>query len=436
MHNFASPQKIQRIVEDQKNGLAVGVYSVCSSNHFVLQACLQFARTEEPWILIESTCNQVNQYGGYTGMRSAQFSAYIANLAEDNEYPVEKILLGGDHLGPNPWKDEKAVDAMTKAKVLVRDYISAGYRKIHLDTSMACADDQDNQPLDLEVEAHRAADLAQVSEDTWHQMSMHDAPVYVIGTEVPVPGGADSDDEDLQITSPDRASRTLAVYQQVFNDRGLADAWDRVIALVVQPGVEFSQYQVHDYDPASARLLVEFIEGVSGLIYEAHSTDYQLPGLLRQMVKDHFAILKVGPGLTFAFREAVFALARIEQEWHHDIKRMIPSRLEEVADQVMIENPADWEGYYDGNAIEKTFARKYSYSDRIRYYWPDPMIDDALNLLISNHRREPPPLAMISQYLPVQYQHIREGILKNDPQAIIIDHIQEVLRDYANACAP
>ena len=50
------------------------------------------------------------------------------------------------------------------------------------------------------------------------------------------------------------------------------------------------------------------------MVYEAHSTDYQSPAALAQMVKDHFAILKVGPWLTFAFREVILALGTIERE--------------------------------------------------------------------------------------------------------------------------
>ena len=50
------------------------------------------------------------------------------------------------------------------------------------------------------------------------------------------------------------------------------------------------------------------------MVYEAHSTDYQTRDALRALVKDHFAILKVGPGLTFAMREALWALDAIDQE--------------------------------------------------------------------------------------------------------------------------
>ena len=84
--------------------------------------------------------------------------------------------------------------------------------------------------------------------------------------------------------------------------------------MVVQPGVEFGDEFVHDYRAESAQDLVKLIEGYPNLVYEAHSTDYQTRQNLAHLVRDHFAFLKVGPALTFAFREAVFALVHMENE--------------------------------------------------------------------------------------------------------------------------
>ena len=96
--------------------------------------------------------------------------------------------------------------------------------------------------------------------------------------------------------------------------------------MVVQPGVEFGDDFVLPYRPEAAKELSRFIED-QPMIYEAHSTDYQTRAALTSLVHGHFAILKVGPGLTFAFREAVFALAMIENEMlgilqHHIIQNL------------------------------------------------------------------------------------------------------------------
>ena len=60
--------------------------------------------------------------------------------------------------------------------------------------------------------------------------------------------------------------------------------------------------------------LTELLKDEAGLVYEAHSTDYQRPESYRNLVRDGFAILKVGPALTFAMREVLEALSLIEAE--------------------------------------------------------------------------------------------------------------------------
>ncbi len=86
-----------------------------------------------------------------------------------------------------------------------------------------------------------------------------------------------------------------------------------MIAIVVQPGVEFDHSNIIHYQPQEAQPLAQWIENTR-MVYEAHSTDYQTRTAYWELVHDHFAILKVGPALTFALREAIFALAQIEQE--------------------------------------------------------------------------------------------------------------------------
>src|SRR5690606_8341366 len=139
-----------------------------------------------------------------------------------------------------------------------------------------------------------------------------------IGTEVPVPGGATEAIEGLAVTTPEAALATIQAHRDAFAEAGLADAWQRVVASVVQPGVEFDHHDVIDYDSAEAQALSQAVASVPGMVFEAHSTDYQTRDALAALVRDHFAILKVGPGLTFALREALWALDAIEREWIAD----------------------------------------------------------------------------------------------------------------------
>ena len=152
------------------------------------------------------------------------------------------------------------------------------------------------------------------------------------------------------------------------------------------------------------------------------------------MVRDHFAILKVGPWLTFAFREAVFALAAMEDEWLASRKDVALSRVREALEAAMLENPSHWKVYYSGGDAELMFARKYSYSDRSRYYWPQPGVAAALQRLLNNLTVHPLPVSLLSQYLPKQWEAIREGRLENHPGELIRAKILEVIDIYGYAC--
>ena len=211
---------------------------VCSARPWVLKAAMRHARARDAMLCVESTSNQVNQFGGYTGMTPAQFVAYLASIAQQVDFPAERILLGGDHLGPHPWRGQPGRIAMENALALVRACVAAGYVKIHLDASMSCADDPPG-PLSDEIVAQRAADMCEAAESASAKLPQGATPpMYVIGTEVPVPGGEQSETHALELTSLESMRKTLATNREAFFARGLKEAWERVIGLVVQPGVE------------------------------------------------------------------------------------------------------------------------------------------------------------------------------------------------------
>ena len=415
-------------IKRHKAGESVGVYSVCSAHPTVVEAAIAQAGADGTYVLIEATSNQVDQFGGYTGLRPAEFRDLVLGLADQSGFPRERVVLGGDHLGPNRWQRESASAAMAKAEVLIAAYVEAGYRKIHLDCSMSCADDP--AVLDDEVVAGRAARLMRVAEDAAQQAGI-EGPMYVIGTEVPVPGGAHETLDKLTPTPADRARKTIAAHRRAFEEAGLQHVWPRVMALVVQPGVEFDHLHVIDYQRSATVELRRVLDGEEHLVFEAHSTDYQRPAQLRELVEDHWAVLKVGPGLTFAMREALFALTFIENEL---IPRPSRSNLVEVIERRMLANPDYWQGYYEGDTIAQRTARRYSYSDRLRYYWADDEVDAARRSLLSNLDRTGIPLPLISQFLPYQYDRIRAGELEPVAQSLVIDRIRDAMRPYSRAC--
>lgn len=420
-----TPHPLDKIVKAQKRGEARGITSICSAHPTVLEATFRHALKNNTLVLIESTCNQVNQFGGYTGMKPVDFVAYVKEMADRFGFQSENLILGGDHLGPNVWQHEPAESAMDKSYQLTKDYIATGYSKIHLDASMKLGDDS-GVALPTETIARRAAEMAKVAEDTFAECGKDTTPRYVIGTEVPIPGGAQDEDEKLQVSTIQDTRETLEITQRAFCDLGLEAAWERVIAVVVQPGVEFGDSSIQEYDRFAASELSRLIES-QPLIYEAHSTDYQTQLTLQQMVEDHFAILKVGPALTFAYREVIFALAMIENE-------LFPpeecSNLIDVLEGAMLSNPTHWQKYYHGDQVSQAFSRKYSYSDRSRYYWPVKDVQIASQKLLGNLGKKTIPLTLLSQYLPEQYARIRSGELENNPSALIRDKIISVLEDY------
>ncbi len=431
------PHPLLQVIRQHKQGQANGVYSICSSNRFVLEAALLEAKRNETDIYIESTSNQVNQEGGYTHMVPGQFAAMVSEIAQALDFPPERVVLGGDHLGPNVWQDQVAETAMRKACALVRDCVRAGYTKIHLDASMRLADDPEDphSPLDPQVVAERAAQLCQTAEEAFGESNgSGPAPVYIIGTEVPVPGGAQAVEEGLSVTPASEASRTIDLNYQAFLRLGLEEAWGRVCAVVVQPGVEFGDDTVHDYERLKATALSRHIETNDQFIYEAHSTDYQTPENMKQMVADHFAILKVGPWLTYACREALVALESIEQELLAARADLSLSVFRETLEQVMLDDPRYWEKYYRGNPPAQRLARLYSYSDRWRYYWPHPDIQQAVLQLLRNLENESIPLSLLHQFLPCQYTAVRAGCLQPVPLDLIRDKIMQVTGIYAFAC--
>jgi D-tagatose-1,6-bisphosphate aldolase subunit GatZ/KbaZ len=402
-----------------------GIYAICSAHPWVLEAAFDQAVEDGSDLLIEATSNQVNHVGGYTGMLPEDFRRRVLEIAASKGFNESRLILGGDHLGPNPWQKENATAAMQQAERTVEAYVKAGFQKIHLDASMACGGDP--EPLSGETVAARAATLCAVAE----RASGEQKPVYVIGTEVPTPGGATESLNELAVTSREAAAETLATHRRVFKQAGLADVWRRVIALVVQPGVEFNHDSVVDYDSSQAGHLTALLDEEEGLVYEAHSTDYQRPEAYRQLVRDGFAILKVGPALTFAMRETLTALSQIEGE-------LVPhwrcSHLVDVLERMMLDKPANWQHHYAGNEQAAHMLRRYSYSDRVRYYWHEQRVKEAVDVLMANLGSNSIPETLLSCFLPDEYRAVRTGTLKPDAHSLVIHRIRGVLLPYAAAC--
>lgn len=426
---------IQEMMSQRRQGIKCGIPSYCTANPLALEIILKRAKLLNTPVLIEATANQVNQYGGYTGMLPGDFYEMIQKMADEIGVPKHLIILGGDHLGPLTWQNLPEKEAMEKSIELVYQYALAGFTKIHLDTSMKVADDPEGL-LSTETIARRGAELYKASMKGYEELKAKNPdamrPVFIIGSEVPIPGGAQEAEDSLAVTSPDAFKDTVATYKRIFEEAGVGDGWKDVVAVVVQPGVEFGDDQVFLYDHDAATALCSALEEYPEICFEGHSTDYQSADCLKKMVQDGIAILKVGPALTYGLREALFALSLMEKELVPEKKR---ANLIETLEQVMLAQPANWQKHYHGDDKQLALARKYSFSDRARYYIGQPDVTAAIDQLFANLKEYPIPMNMLHQYMPVSYAKVRDGILPLDPKELALDGVTNFMLDYEYAVA-
>ena len=166
---------LKEMVIKRQHGIHCGIPSFCCANKIVIEAILSQAQRFGDSTLIEATSNQVNQNGGYMDMTPQDFTNYVYQIADKLQISHEKIYLGGDHMGPLPWANLPAAEAMGNAIVLVRQCVKAGYKKIHLDTSMRLGDDSREVRLSDEVIARRGAILYKACEEAYEEM-LRDSP--------------------------------------------------------------------------------------------------------------------------------------------------------------------------------------------------------------------------------------------------------------------
>ena len=429
---------LKDIVKKQKQGIHAGCYCACTANKWVIEAVFEKAMEDNSFAIIEATANQVNQFGGYTGMKPEDYKNMVFQIAEKVGFDKDKIILGGDHLGPLVWQKEEPSVAMEYSCQLIDGYIMAGYTKIHIDTSMRLSGDSLEERLSDEIIAERSAVLYKQAKESFikykEQNKNAQEPVFIIGSEVPIPGGAQENEDSVAVTKTEDFEGTVKIFKETYEKYGLS--FDDVVAVVIQPGVEFADDSVCEYDAQKAQELVKALKKYDGLIFEGHSTDYQTKECLREMVRDGVGILKVGPALTFAYREAIFALELIEKEVYKTKPYVRLSNIRSIVENVMLDNPSNWEKHYHGTRTDISLSMSFSYSDRCRYYMTDPCVEEAVEVLINNINNAKIPLTLISQYMPGQYMHLRDN--KNEKvcaQWLIKDKIKDLISDYIYAIA-
>lgn len=406
-----------------------GITSICTANSLVIETVMKKAKENASLLLLEATSNQVNQFGGYTGMVPKDFIKACHTIAHRIGLPQEQILFGGDHLGPNPWKKEEAVLAMEKACELVRSYVTAGFRKIHLDCSMPLKDDR---YFSVELASQRAAQLAKVAEEAYQTLpSSHKGPppCYVVGTEVPPPGGSEEEDLRVLVTKKEDLKEMIRQTKESFYARDLEEAYARIVAVVVQPGVEFSDTQIHTYDRGAFASLKDYLPSLSGLVFEGHSTDYQSKSALRELMEDGVRIQKVGPALTFALRSALFSLCFLASAlWGEE------TTLIKAYGEAMDEKEEYYLPYYEHLPHkERRIARLYGLLDRPRYYYDTKKVQQERERLLGKLQGIRIPLGLFDQFFPSYYERAKEGQGVFHPRELLMDCVARVVEGYEEA---
>jgi tagatose-1,6-bisphosphate aldolase non-catalytic subunit AgaZ/GatZ len=91
----------------------------------------------------------------------------------------------------------------------------------------------------------------------------------------------------------------------------------------------------------------------------------------------------------------------------------------------MVKHPEHWRQHYRGDEANQAFKRKYSLSDRARYYWVQPEVQHAFGQLMKNLGEESLPYSLLSQYL---------GKTDMNTAQVIEWKISQMLDNYLMAC--
>jgi len=338
--------------------------SFCTSNIDVLYSILLFCRVKKLPCLIECTSNQVNQYGGYTKKTPKMFIRDINSLRKKIKFNKDKLYLGGDHLGPLPWKNKLKKVALKNSRKLIEEFLKQKFCKIHIDTSIKCKDDK---YIDSKVIFNRTE---KILSDLNIQKKIKDKFI-IIGTEVPLSGSGDT--KKMSITSKSQIKDESEKFKQILKNISLDN---KSFGLVIEPGMKYMHSNV--VKPNFINFLEKKdISKKNNFVFEAHSTDYQSKKVLSLLVKNNFKFLKVGPELTYNYSKAIFYMQKIEEIFFRKKK----SNFKEVILTTMLKNKKYWKEYYSKDNFKLLVRSKL---DRMRYYLNEKKVKNSINILKEN----------------------------------------------------
>ena len=206
--------------------------SFCTSNIEVIKTILFFCNIKKLPCLIECTSNQVNQNGGYTNKTPKMFIKEILNISKKTKFDSKKLYLGGDHLGPLPWKKENTKTAIKNSISLINQFLKYNFCKIHIDTSIKCRDDK---YINSEIIFNRTNKIL----NDFNIKKKIKNKFLVIGTEVPLSGSGDNN--KIVKTSKKQIVSEVTKFKEILKKLNLKS---NLFGLVIEPGMKYKHFSI------------------------------------------------------------------------------------------------------------------------------------------------------------------------------------------------
>lgn len=384
------------IIRAVRQQIGPAIPAVVSVQPDVIAAALRQARDHDMPALIEAPADEVNQFGGHSGLTPADFAALVRDIAGGQGLEAVPLILGADRLGPWLWPALAPDAAMTHAERMVMDFVAAGFTRLHFDGPDAAG----TARLVAAAEAHAPAP----------DLLCHGLPASF----EPVDG----------VTSPETLARTLELHEAAFAEAGLNAAWKRVRTVSVHLGMGFGPALIERFDMGQPDRLSAVLPDHGRIALEARDVDYQSARACADLTRRNVAVLKLGPSLSFAWREALYALSHV-LNWQ-DGSAHISERMEDL----MLADPAAWQEDYRGPPAVQRVLRHFGFTDRIRHYWPRAAA--AVEALCEGIDATGLPHPLLLQYLPPEILARAARLDLPPAQAILQAQVEDALA----ACYP
>lgn len=396
-----------------------GLPSFCTANFLVLKTLLIFCKKNKLPALIESTSNQVNQFGGYSKNQPKDFIKKMHGFIKSFKINKKSIYFGGDHLGPLPWKNNKSSIALKNSIKLIDLYLKANYQKIHIDTSIQCKDDK------FITDKIIFARTEYILKNLTNKKKLNKI-FFVFGTEVPFAGG--NDKKKFKITKNNKIITDYQNFSKLLNSEKLSS---KDFALVIEPGMKFKNNSITKPNFKSFEVNRKFSKK-NKFYYEAHSTDYQDPETLKKLVNNNFKILKVGPELTYNLIKSFLFMQEIEKFF---LRRK--SNFQKIIIKKMLFNNFYWKDFFKRGSkkkLEKNLLN--SFYDRARYYLCNNDVINSIKILeisINKIKREEIIRLFKKQKEKKDIMNLK-NFKNNNFQYIISTFLDKIFLKYYRAC--